>query len=387
MREFWFQLQTVVPRVDDEDYAAAILERPVATYCGESLREVVAGRRVLVTGAGGFIGGALVRLIASLGPKRLVLIENGEHALYSIDAQLAQRHPALPRRALYCDVRDAVSVNRGFAEERPQIVFHAAALKQLPLMEAHPREAVLTNTIGALNVARAAEAAGARAAILISTDKAVRASSVLGASKRLAEAWFQAMDLAGGATRFGSVRFGNVFGSTGSVVPLFHRQIEAGGPVTLTDERMTRYFMTRAEAAGLVLSAAGLVLKEEARGHLYLLETGPAVPIAELARRMILRSGGRVDEIGIAVIGARPGERLSERLIHDQEEATPTDVDGVRRLSPRSWSLAIMRQQMIELERACGEENDERLWRLLSRFVPGFAQPLDSERQLACGEA
>ena len=308
------------PMIDDEDYAAAILQRPLAGYPADMLREAIGGRRVLVTGAGGYIGTGLVRLIASFAPERLTLVENGENALYTIDAELAETHPSLPRRAYFCDVRDPGAVSRCFVQERPHIVFHAAALKQLPLMEEHPREAVLTNTIGVCNVAEAARAAGALAMILVSTDKAVHASSVLGATKRLAEAWCQAMDLEGGATRFVSVRFGNVFGSTGSVVPLFLGQIAEGKPVSLTDPRMTRYFMTRGEAAGLLLCASALEMQSEGeRGAVYLLETGSPVAIRELAERMIAHAGVDPAKVRIVQVGARSGERLSERLTHETE--------------------------------------------------------------------
>ena len=374
--------------VDDDDYAEAVLGRPAADYPVALLREAIGGRRVLVTGAGGYIGTGLVRLIASLGPDRLALLENGEHALYTIDAELARSHPELPRRAIYCDVRDADAVARCFFQERPHIVFHAAALKQLPLMEDHPREAILTNTIGACNVTEAACAAGALVSVLVSTDKAVQASSVLGATKRLAEAWCQALDLEGGPTRCISVRFGNVFASTGSVVPLFLGRIAAREPVTLTDPLMSRYFMTRSEAAGLLLCAAALELKGRSeRGLVYLLETGLPVRIGDLARKMIALSGADPDSVPIVTIGARPGEQRSERLAHEGESVAETGIEGVRRLSPRTSALPILRQQMAELTRACHEGDDVKLCRLLASYVPGFARETVTAAAASAGDA
>jgi FlaA1/EpsC-like NDP-sugar epimerase len=364
----------------EEAFAAGILDRKPRPFSTRALRGVVAGRVVLITGAGGFIGSGLVRLVAALEPSRIVLVDNGEYGLYGIDADLRERHPHLSHRAVYCDVRDAVAVSRCFLEEQPEIVFHAAALKQLPLMEAHPREAALTNVIGARHVAEAAYAAGAKAMVLISTDKAVHATSVLGATKRLAEAFCQAMDVELRATRFVSVRFGNVFGSTGSVVPLFRRQIEAGGPVTITDERMTRYFLTPAEASGLVLSASALALEEEdERGHVFMLETGEPIRIGDIARRMIALSGR---DVPIVAIGSRPGERLSERLVHEAEEALATSVAGVRRLRPRTCALPIMRHQIAALERACAAGDDIEAARVIGRCVPEFITPAELPRTL-----
>jgi FlaA1/EpsC-like NDP-sugar epimerase len=363
-----------VPPIDDEIFTAAILGRPLASFPAEAVADVVTGRRVLVTGAGGYIGSGLVRLIASLGPTKITLVENGEFALYSIDAELEARMPHVRRRAVYCDVRDARAVARCFAEERPDVVFHAAALKQLPLMEAHPREAVLTNTIGARNVANAALACGSAAMVLVSTDKAVHATSVLGATKRLAEVFCQALDRESRDTRFISVRFGNVFGSTGSVAPLFRHQIEEGGPVTLTDHRMTRYFMSLAEAAGFMLRALSVALSErQARGQVYLLETGSPVKIADIAERMIAHAGADTAEIPLRIIGARPGEQLHERLAHDSDTVEETCAPGISRLRPRSSALPIVREQLAQLERASEEGDDDRLRLLLGQFVPEFA--------------
>jgi len=244
-----------------------LLNRPQVPLDRDGMAALVRGRRVLVTGAGGTIGSELARQCAALGPSELVLLDNGEYALWSIEQELAEAHPGGPRRTCIADVRDRSRIRAVFDDLRPDLVFHAAALKHVPMGEENPTEDLLTNTLGTRHVADAARAAGARAMVLISTDKAVNPSSVMGASKRLAEMYCQALDMdaldegAPGGTapmRCVTVRFGNVLGSTGSVVPLFRRQLERGGPLTVTHPEMRRYFMTVREAVGLVLQASVL---------------------------------------------------------------------------------------------------------------------------------
>jgi FlaA1/EpsC-like NDP-sugar epimerase len=357
--------------IDDEALASRVLRRPLVEMPVEPLRALVAGRRVLVTGAGGFIGSALSRLLAGLGVGLLCLLDHAENALYQADLDLQRSSPKVRRRAICCDVRDSRALGHRFAEVQPELVFHAAALKQLPLMEEHLREAVLTNTLGARNVIDAAAACGAATTVLISTDKAVRPESVLGATKRLAEAWCQTKDVESTAGRFVAIRFGNVFGSSGSVAPLFRRQILAGGPVTLTDTGMRRYFMTAREAAELVLAAAAMASAEHApRGAVYALETGEPVAIADVARRLIEESRR---DVPIVCVGARPGERLVEPLFDEGEHWHATDMPAIRRAGPSTWSAAIMRHQLAELERACEQDEEDRLARLIGRYVPTFA--------------
>ncbi len=349
--------------IRDDAFAAAMLGRPGLAVVPAEFARSLSGRRVLVTGAGGFIGSGIVRLLATLGVSRIVMLDHGEYNLYAVDRMMAEERPEVPRRALYCDIRDARALHRHFTEERPEIVFHAAALKQLPLLETNAREAALSNIFGTLNVAEAAAASGAAAMVAISSDKAVNPASVLGATKRLAEAVCQAMDLQRGATRFVSVRFGNVFGSTGSVVPLFARQIAEGGPVTLTDPRMTRYFLTIAEAASLVSCALTLALEDERhRGAIYLLDTGEAVRIADLAERMIAH-GGKTG-IAIEVIGPRPGERLTEQLIREDEPVERVALRNIWRSSPECPPLERLRTELEVLRRACDavDEQAVRQW-------------------------
>lgn len=356
---------------EDEALAALILGRATHARDIGALADIVAGRRLLVTGAGGYIGSRLALLLAAMKPARIVLLDNGEHALYSIDLAIAEAHPGVERRALYCDVRDRVALDRCFACERPELVFHAAALKQLPLMESHLREAFLTNALGAYHVAQAARPHAPRAVILISSDKAAQPSSVMGATKRFAEMAFQSLDRAAGKTRFASVRFGNVFGSTGSVVPRFREQIARGGPVTLTDGRMIRYFMTGSEACSLVLGATALALDaREPRGARYLLEMGEPLAIADLARRMIAASGAAPGAIEIVEIGARPGERLTECLLADAETLAETRIPGVGRIEQSGDAPQAL--PISALSEACQRGDESLLRRLLAHCIAGF---------------
>jgi len=338
--------------VEADAYASLILGRQITAFETGIFRALIAGRRVLITGAGGYIGGGVVRRIAALEPARVTLVENCEFNLYAIDAELAEHWPEVSRRAVYCDIRDATALRHCFVDERPEIVIHAAALKHLPLMEDNPREAVLTNVIGACNVADAALATGVRAVVSISTDKAVAPSSVLGHTKRLAEAWYQALDAERPTTRFVSVRFGNVFGSTGSVVPRFARQIAQGGPVTLTAPDMTRYFLTLGEATGLVLCALQLALGEaDPRGAIYLLEMGGPVAIETIARRMVAAGGNPAVEIH--TVGPRPGEKLDEALIDGTETMAPTAIKTISRIASEILPSSELQDRIDMLERAC----------------------------------
>ncbi len=259
-----------------------LLGRPQTVLDRDQMRQMIVGKRVLVTGAGGTIGSELVRQIADHGPAQLTLLDHSEYALYSIDLEISERKPNLWRRSILADVRERARIMAVIAEERPELVFHAAALKHVPVVETHPVEGVLTNVVGTRNVAEACKAAGVSAMVLISTDKAVNPSSVMGATKRLAECCCQLLN-AQGATHYVTVRFGNVLGSTGSVVPLFQRQLAAGGPLTVTHPEVKRYFMTVREAVELVLEATVLGLETEGQGErIYVLDMGEPVRIADL---------------------------------------------------------------------------------------------------------
>jgi O-antigen biosynthesis protein WbqV len=311
-----------------------LLSRAPVRLDPEPVRALVAGRRVLVTGAGGSIGSELARQIAASGPAQLTLLDAAEANLFHIDRELGEAWPRLPRRDVLCDVRDAARLELVFAAEKPELVFHAAALKHVTLVENHPCEGVRTNVLGSRNVAAAAKACGAAHLALISTDKAVAPASVMGATKRVAEAVVR--QFAGGdKTRVSVVRFGNVLGSAGSVVPIFQHQIARGGPVTLTDAEVERYFMTIPEAVQLVLRAVALSAGDlEPPTGVLTLEMGEPVKIIDLARRMIELQGLVPErDIEIKITGLRPGEKLTEALVDVNETARPK-AEGVTEATP-----------------------------------------------------
>jgi O-antigen biosynthesis protein WbqV len=360
-----------------------LLNRAQVPLDREGMARLVQGRRVIVTGAGGTIGSELVRQVAALGPERLILLDNGEYALWLIDLELAERHPHVQRESLLADIRDEARVREVFQQWQPELVFHAAALKHVPMVEANPLEGLLTNVVGTRHVADAARGVGARAMVLISTDKAVNSTSVMGASKRLAEMYCQALDVSargsGRGMRCITVRFGNVLGSTGSVVPLFQRQLEHGGPLTVTHPDVQRYFMTVREAVGLVLQASVLCSGDESRspseaGGIFVLDMGDPVKIVDLARQMIRLAGLQPDrDVEIRFTGLRPGEKLHEELFHGEEPPVPTGHAGLLIATPRiAANAAIIGRAIDEIATACRGGQVRHAMALLSRFVPEF---------------
>ncbi len=353
-----------------------LLNRPQVPLDREGMARLIRGRRVIVTGAGGTIGSELARQVAAFGPERLLLLDNGEYALWQIDLELAETHPGLLRQAVIADIRDEGRIRAIFEAERPELVFHAAALKHVPIVEDNPLEGLLTNAVGTRHVADAARAAGTRAMVLISTDKAVNPTSVMGASKRLAEMYCQALDVdaRGSGMRCVTVRFGNVLGSTGSVVPLFQRQLARGGPLTVTHPEMQRYFMTVREAVGLVLQASVLGAGDVGReGGIFVLDMGEPVKIVDLARQMIRLAGLRPDEdVAIRFTGLRPGEKLFEELFHGREPPVPTGFPGLLMATPRTADAAIVGRALDEIAAACRGEQQRSALGMLARLVPEF---------------
>jgi FlaA1/EpsC-like NDP-sugar epimerase len=284
------------------------------------------GRTVLVTGAGGSIGAELCRQIARVGPKLLVMVENSENALFEIRRELEEERHFNRAAPVLADCKDATRMREIFGERKPSVVFHAAAYKHVPLMEENPVEAVRNNAVATRIVAAAAGEAGAERFVLVSTDKAVSPATVMGASKALAEWAVEAAQNRWKGTRYSSVRFGNVLGSSGSVVPIFRRQIAQGGPVTVTDEKMTRYFMTIPEAVQLIIRSGEL----STGGEVFVLEMGDPVRILELARNMIRIAGLEPEvDVGIELIGRRPGEKLHEELFNPGERPQPTPAEKI----------------------------------------------------------
>lgn len=360
--------------IDVED----LLGRPQNIHDKSEMHQLVAGKRVLVTGAGGTIGSELVRQLASFKPASILLFEQGEFNLYQIDHELANRFSTLSRRAVIADIRDASYVEHIFADYQPQLVFHAAAIKHVPLAEDNITEALLTNVLGTKNIADACVRYKVEAMVMISTDKAVNPANVMGASKRLAETYAQALgsdEKAGKLTRFITVRFGNVLGSTGSVVPLFEKQLKAGGPITVTHPDMVRYFMTVREAVELVLQAATLgARQEESRnGLIFVLDMGQPVRIEELAIQMIRLAGLKPhDDIKIAYSGLRPGEKLYEELFYYSESSLKTDHEGIMISSSRRVELDELLPELEQLASLCKVRNHQAALSLLHKLVPEF---------------
>jgi len=357
-----------------------LLGRPQQPLNRAAVADLVKNKRVLITGAGGSIGSELARQVAALGPQSLVLVENSEFALYLIDREMVDHHPDIPRHAVIADVRERARIDQVFARHQPQLVFHAAALKHVPLVEDNPFEGMLTNALGTRNVADACEAAAVAVMVMISTDKAVNPTNIMGATKRIAESYVQALDLRRGqapGTRFVTVRFGNVLGSTGSVVPLFQKQLAAGGPLTVTHPDMTRYFMTIREAVELVLQASAFgVSGHDTDGKLFVLDMGEPVKIVELARQMIRLAGLQPDrDIAIAFTGTRPGEKLFEEIFHGAEAPVPTAAAGILLAAPRAQDLPAVRAVLDQLAVAIHNEDRPALMAALSKLVPEYAPP------------
>lgn len=330
----------------------------------EAVRQMLAGRRVLITGAGGSIGSEIARQVARCGPAVLIALDHDESHLHDMAASITEGSVI----QVLADIRDSVTVHRVFARHRPELVFHAAAHKHVPILESHPVEAVRTNVLGTANLLAAAEAVEVERFVFISTDKAVEPSSVMGASKRIGEQLVLGNPTPG--STHAAVRFGNVLGSRGSVVPTFARQIAAGGPVTVTDARMTRYFMSIEEAVQLVLQAAALA----GGGDLFVLDMGEPVRILDLAERMIRLAGFRVGaDVEVQVIGVRPGEKLEEELVASDEPSEPTAHPSIARISPALPHPDTVRDVVLRLQTLANELRDQDVRDVLLRAARSHA--------------
>jgi O-antigen biosynthesis protein WbqV len=354
-----------------------LLLRPSATIDYERLRRFVSGKSVVVTGGGGSIGSEICDRAVTFGASRILVIENSEPALFAVLEALGAKQSKANIFGRIADVRDRGRIMDLFAQFKPDIVFHAAALKHVPILEQDWDEAVKTNAFGSMNVADAASAAGAAAMVMISTDKAIEPVSMLGATKRLAEMYCQALDTAGrGGMRLISVRFGNVLASNGSVVPKFKAQIEAGGPVTVTHPDLVRYFMTIREACDLVVTAASHALSPDNSDDvsIYVLNMGQPVKIVQLAERIIRLSGlepGR--DIEIKFTGIRPGERLHEILFAREEETVEIGIPGIVAAKPVQPSLVTVRAWMATLQEAIAANERAAVYTVLRDAVPEFS--------------
>ncbi len=338
-----------------------LLGRQMVELNVQGLAQLFSGQTVFVSGAGGSIGSELCRQIARLGVARLVCVDSSEIAVYKLEQDLQEAHPQMQGLYYTANVRELNRLRAIVLQHKPSVFFHAAAYKHVPLMESHNEiEALRTNILGTLHAARVAGECGAEKFVLISTDKAVNPTNIMGATKRMAELVVQSVALEYPATEFVSVRFGNVLGSSGSVVPLFTEQIARGGPVTVTHPDIVRYFMTIPEAARLVLQA-GLMGKS---GQIYVLDMGDPVKIADLARMMIRLSGKSEQEIPLSFTGLRPGEKLFEELLADDETTEPTPHPKLR-VAKTSGQQAVGVQNVVDWIEAAGPDpssSDVRIW-------------------------
>ena len=348
-----------------------LLSRPPVKLNLDHLRQFIGGKRVLVTGAGGSIGSEICRQAAAFGCAHLAMLDHSEYSLFEIDREIGNEHPRLSRRDILCNVRDGGRTAQWFQAERPEVIFHAAALKHVPLVESHPDQGFLTNVVGTLNVTEAAKDCGASDMVMISTDKAVAPSNVMGATKRLAESVVRHARK-DSATRFTVVRFGNVLGSAGSVVPIFKDQISRGGPVTVTHRDVERYFMTIPEAVQLVIHAAATRADKAPDAPdlgIHVLDMGQPVRVHDLAERMIALSGkvpGR--DIQIDIIGLRPGEKLTEELV-DETEQVVLERQGVIEVADRRPGGGLTRRDIQALQRVAEAGDRDRVSRSIYELL------------------
>ncbi len=369
---------TQLAEVNIED----LLGREPVVLDTEELAEFLNDRVAVVTGAGGSIGSELCRQVCRFGPKRLVLIEQAENSLFHIERALRAEFPNVDLVPCIADICDTKRIDAVFAAEKPEVVFHAAAHKHVPLMEANPGEAVKNNVFGTRKLADIADRHGVEKFVMVSTDKAVNPTSVMGVSKRVAEIYVQSLSQRS-RTQFVTVRFGNVLGSAGSVVPLFREQIARGGPITVTHPEMQRYFMTIPEACQLVMQAGAM----GGGGEIFVLDMGEPVKIVDLARDLIRLSGYEPDQdIEIKFTGVRPGEKLFEEIAVDEENVDKTKHPKIYVGRFRPQALSEVERGLAELHRLSNEADGAMIKRAFKKVVPEYAAEVDgvaSQRSVA----
>jgi len=353
-----------------------LLGREPVSLEWESIREGLSGKRVMITGAGGSIGSELCRQIARLNPLELVVFDNSEYALYRIDHELQSDFRDLVFYSILGDICDSAAVEKVVSEHQPDMIFHAAAYKHLPILQTQVREAFRNNVLGTMRLAEAAERHGVGTFVLISTDKAVNPANIMGATKRVAEIYCQDMN-AHSDTRYITVRFGNVLNSNGSVVPLFKEQISRGGPVTVTHPEISRYFMTIAEASQLITQAAVL----GSGGEIYVLDMGEPVKITYLAEQLI-RLSGKIPgkDIEIVYTGLRPGEKLFEELFHELEPYEQTKHEKIFLARPRDGNWESLGADLREAELAVKRYDTKKIQQILLKLVPELAKATSSSQ-------
>jgi FlaA1/EpsC-like NDP-sugar epimerase len=384
--DIWQVLQSseAVTRIQDFSLDDLLNRRVVRTDVPE-IRQLIEGRKVLVTGAAGSIGSELCRQIAEQGADLLICLDKDENGLFRLEQQLRRRYPNAGFVFFLGDIKNESRISTLFSNHGPELVFHAAAYKHVPILQYHPVEAIRNNIGGTQMIARLAQAHGVERFVMISTDKAVRPTSVMGATKQVAEKVIRGLGRSQeGGTRFSTIRFGNVLGSAGSVVELFQKQIREGGPLTITDKRMERFFMTIAEAVHLVLFAATMGKGDD----VFVLDMGDPVKIDYLARQMIQLSGLTPEvDVEIVYTGLRPGEKLYEELWTDAEEPVPTENPGIRKTPSGQPLPDDLFERVQELLAAADEGNMRVSWDELLGLVPDFQGMTRGEAEIAPSES
>ena len=347
-----------------------LLSRPQALLDRNAMKKFINNKKILVSGAGGTIGSELVEQIINYEPKEIILLDNSEFLLYKIEKRIEEKKKNIKINSVLADIKDKKRIDNIFNESRPEIIFHAAALKHVPIVEKNPLEGILTNILGSINIAESCKKYGAAEMVLISTDKAVNPFSVMGATKRISEKYCQSMS-GTSKTNFKIVRFGNVLGSTGSVVPLFQKQLERGGPLTVTHPKMKRYFMTVREAVELVIQSA--TLDNNKKGEIYVLEMGQPIAITEIAEQLIRLAGLRPNkDILITYTGLRPGEKIQEELHYKNERFTKTKNKSIFIVKPKIESFIKLSKSLNNLIDFAKNGKVEDCYKEMSNLVPEY---------------